>query len=352
MASPPSACRRSQPLELQADILRIQGEDQRCTLVCRRSFPVASEAALAAARVVAGLQIAGETIPWFEPHPHLAPPAEGPARAPGTAETLALLPMDNLGTSRPALPFAPADPAATMVLSPDSAEAAAPSPALPFSAPESPAIAASPAAAEAAPEHVATGTMVFTPDADALAPALPWEPRPQAIAEATLPISPSPPPLPSSLPPPPVPQTALPAPILAAPQEETVPYFVPQATAPLAVPATAEEPTAHDLPEAAPAPTTPAAEPTAAPDPADFPLARFAALSAEIAERRAPRSEVLAAGKLDEQAWSAVERHWTAEIKRDAAHGRGQLQSTYDSAYVAAVEAFAARSPRRSTRGS
>lgn len=330
-----------QPLELQADILRIQGEDQRCTLVCRRSFPIASEAALAAARVVAGLQIAGEAIPWFEPRPHLAPPTEVTARAPDTAETLALLPMDNLGTSRPALPFAPADPAATMVLSPDSAEAAAPSPRLPFSGPESPATAASPAAPEAAPEHVATGTMVFTPDADVPAPVLPWEPRPQAIAEATLPIPAAPPPLPSSLPPPPpVPQSALPAPILAAPQEETVPYFVPQATAPLAVPATAEVQTAHEPPEAAPAPVTPDAEPTTAPDPADFPLARFAALSAEIAERRMPRSEVLAASELDEQAWSAVERHWTAAIKRDAAHGRGQLQSAYDSAYVAAVEGF------------
>jgi hypothetical protein len=353
-----------QPLELQADILRIQGEDQRCTLVCRRSFPIASEAALAAARVVAGLQIAGEALPWFEPLPHVAPATDLTARAPGTAVTLALLPMDNLGTSRPALPFAPADPASTMVLSPDSAEAAAPLPGLPFSDHESPAIAASPPAPAKAPEHVATGTMVFTPDADALAPSLPWERSPRADGVATLPITAAPPPLPSSLPPPPlpsslpppplpsslpppppllVPRQALPAPILAAPQEATVPYFVPQATAPLpaarAVPATAEVPTAHEPPAITPD-TAPHAEPATAPDPADFPLARFAALSAEIAERRTPRAEVLSASQLDEQAWSAVERHWAAAIKRDAAHGRGQLQSVYDSAYVAAVEGF------------
>jgi hypothetical protein len=350
-----------QPLELEADILRIQGEEQRCTVVCRRSFPVASEAALAAVRVVAGLQIAGETIAWFEPPAHVAPAAEVAARAPGTAETLALLPMDNLGSSRPPLPFAPADPASTMVLSAGPTESGAPPPALPFGGPDSPAVAATPALADTAPEHVATGTLVFVPDADALAPSLPWDSHPRPDGAATLPITstplppppplpsslklppPPPPPLPSSLPPPPpplVPEPAMLAPILAAPHEATVPYFAAHAAAPQAAPAASESQPAHEAPADASEPVTLDIVPDAEPDPADFPLARFAALSAEIAEQRTPRGEVLSASELDEQAWSAIERHWLAAIKRDASHGRGELQGAYDSAYVAAVEGF------------
>ena len=317
-----------QPLELQADILRIQGEDQRCTLVCRRSFPVTSEAALAAVRLVAGLQVAGETIPWFEPRARVAPGLDITSPAQNASDTLALLPMDNLGPSRPTLPFASADPDATLKISPAPTDAAALPPVLPFGGAASPAIVTSPRPPEEIPGPVSTGTLVLAPDLDALAPGLPWDARPQPINGATLPLPASPPPLP--LPPP-----ILPAPTLAAPQAATVPYFVPQAAAaPTAPIAPLAEQTAPE-PRAAPAPAA-----LDAPEPADFPLARFAALSAEIAEKRTPRAEVLSANELDEQAWSAIDRHWTAAIKEDAAHGRGQLQSEHDSAYVAAVEGF------------
>ncbi|WP_437634315.1 DUF2169 domain-containing protein [Sorangium sp. So ce854] len=70
-----------QPLDLNADTLRIDGDEQRCTVVFRGSFPVPDEAALAAASIVAGVEIAGEPLEWPE-----APPARGAAaREPGRA---------------------------------------------------------------------------------------------------------------------------------------------------------------------------------------------------------------------------------------------------------------------------
>jgi hypothetical protein len=55
-----------QEIDLLADTLRIDGDKQRCTVVWRRSFPVANEAELAAVRVVAGVRVAGQTLAWPE----------------------------------------------------------------------------------------------------------------------------------------------------------------------------------------------------------------------------------------------------------------------------------------------
>ncbi|XXT19764.1 DUF2169 domain-containing protein [Sorangium sp. So ce429] len=119
-----------------------------------------------------------------------------------------------------------------------------------------------------------------------------------------------------------------------APAPGTVPYFDPVAFARPAAPAAPE-------PEAAPALEPASTEPALPePDPASFPIERFAAITAEIAEARVPRGEVLASHALGERAWSAVERHWTSAIKDDAGHGPGRLRSAYDSAYVAVVEGF------------
>jgi hypothetical protein len=52
------------PIALTADTLRIDGDEQRCTVVWRSSFPVAGEGALTAVRIVAGMEIAGETLAW------------------------------------------------------------------------------------------------------------------------------------------------------------------------------------------------------------------------------------------------------------------------------------------------
>ena len=55
-----------QILELIADTLRIDGDEQRCTVVWRRSFPVYAEEALAALRIVAGVEVAGAALRWPE----------------------------------------------------------------------------------------------------------------------------------------------------------------------------------------------------------------------------------------------------------------------------------------------
>lgn len=73
-------------------------------------------------------------------------------------------------------------------------------------------------------------------------------------------------------------------------------------------------------------------------DPVDMPVERFAAISAEIAGRRAPRADVLRAHGLDEREWTAAERHLRAAIDRDVAAGSNRLQSASDSAYVEVVE--------------
>ncbi|WP_437572020.1 DUF2169 family type VI secretion system accessory protein [Sorangium sp. So ce542] len=86
-------------------------------------------------------------------------------------------------------------------------------------------------------------------------------------------------------------------------------------------------------------PSSPLAAPAPAVRPEDVPMERFAAISAEIAERRAPRPEVLRAHGLGERAWDAVERRFRALLDKDARAG-GRLRAAHDAAYVAAVEAF------------
>ncbi|WP_438035925.1 DUF2169 family type VI secretion system accessory protein [Sorangium sp. So ce204] len=85
-------------------------------------------------------------------------------------------------------------------------------------------------------------------------------------------------------------------------------------------------------------PRTPDREPAVSPE--DVPVERYAAISAEIAEGRAPRLEVLRAHALDEGAWASVERRWRAALEEEGARRGGRLRAAYDSAYVAAVEGF------------
>jgi hypothetical protein len=57
----------AQPLELHADTLRLDGDEQRCTITFRGTFAVAGEAALPSLRIVAGIETAGEPIAWPDP---------------------------------------------------------------------------------------------------------------------------------------------------------------------------------------------------------------------------------------------------------------------------------------------
>ncbi|WP_437289200.1 DUF2169 domain-containing protein [Sorangium sp. So ce406] len=89
--------------------------------------------------------------------------------------------------------------------------------------------------------------------------------------------------------------------------------------------------------EAPRADAPPSPEPAVRPE--DVTVERFAAISAEIAEQRAPRADVLRAHGLSERAWAPVERHVRALLDKDARAG-GKLRAAHDAAYVAAVETF------------
>ncbi|WP_437744395.1 DUF2169 domain-containing protein [Sorangium sp. So ce1504] len=56
-----------QPLDLVLDTLHVDGDRQSCSLVWRRSFPLAETAALAAVRVVVGVEVPGAPPAWLAP---------------------------------------------------------------------------------------------------------------------------------------------------------------------------------------------------------------------------------------------------------------------------------------------
>ena len=75
-------------------------------------------------------------------------------------------------------------------------------------------------------------------------------------------------------------------------------------------------------------------------DPETVPIARYAAILAEIYERRAPRERILRAHELTEGTWVLAERHWTEAIEKEARRGSSRLRHESDTAHVAAVEGF------------
>ncbi|HVK63546.1 MAG TPA: DUF2169 domain-containing protein [Polyangium sp.] len=96
-----------QSMDLCLDTLRIDGDEQRCTVVCRRWMKLPHENALEALRVVAGVEVAGEPLAWFEPPWRAAgPPPSSGKRRPLPTSTLALpAEVQEAPLPRPALPF-------------------------------------------------------------------------------------------------------------------------------------------------------------------------------------------------------------------------------------------------------
>jgi len=74
-------------LAMYADTLHISGDEQRCTVTWRGTFPVASEAALAAVRIAAGVELPGEPIAWPDPAALARSRAPGAAASPAPAST-------------------------------------------------------------------------------------------------------------------------------------------------------------------------------------------------------------------------------------------------------------------------
>jgi hypothetical protein len=81
-----------QPLVLVADTLRIDADELCCSVVWRGSFPVPSEAALAAVRVMGGVDLPGQPLVW--------PPLRPVARSEAFASTMRL--PDGFGDALPA----------------------------------------------------------------------------------------------------------------------------------------------------------------------------------------------------------------------------------------------------------
>ncbi|XXT18512.1 hypothetical protein WME94_50610 [Sorangium sp. So ce429] len=69
-------------------------------------------------------------------------------------------------------------------------------------------------------------------------------------------------------------------------------------------------------------------------------IERLSAISAEIAEGRSTRTDVLRRHELSERAWVANDRRWTEALREEKARGQSRLRAASDRAYIEAVEGF------------
>jgi hypothetical protein len=179
-----------QPLALQADSLRIDLDDEVCTLAFRAAFPIPREEALASLCVELGVELPGEPVVWFDPGSlPTAPLDEATVEAMDDDEAPPALMGTLLVSSWSELP-----------------------PSLPFAAGRGPAPAPTPAPARPLPPERFTGTIV-PGVADAPSPALPFAP----------PLGGDAPTVPVPAPPPPPPRDAAPAKRAESPWAEPAP---------------------------------------------------------------------------------------------------------------------------------
>ncbi|WP_438017674.1 DUF2169 domain-containing protein [Sorangium sp. So ce315] len=345
-------------LDLVADTLHIDGEEQRCTVVWRRSVPLPHEGALAAVRIVAGVELPGAPIAWAPPPPRRAGRAEAtgpvsqlgrggtvliaeeaPASGPRPAETAFLEPDDALeATGRAVIPFRPAPaqatPAATVALGPEEDAAASARHALPFERAAEPGAApsaglgafaaapvdaatlfdtATPAAAAAPSVAALFSTYALSPDEQArvrASAALPFPAAHGALAER---------------------QQTGPAPMIGALwSAETAPPVWSAPPASSAPPAPSSPPLSAPPPQATPAPPA---------DTAGVSIEHYAALAAQLSERRAPRADVLGAHGLTEARFAEIERRWTSAMDEEDRRGGHAIRDAYDAAYIKEWEA-------------
>lgn len=188
-----------QILQLVADTLRIDGDEQRCTMVWRRSFPVYAEEALAALRIVAGVEVAAEALRWPEvsaveakqPSPHVPPPP--PPLANKNAHDSTIIWTDELEEVAPQgdNPFA-----GTMVFESNPPVAASPAAALPFKG-GAPALAQPGPRRDPPPENPFSGTLAEHSD-EASAErrsALPFLQKPVSAPQPSAVLAPAPAPV-------------------------------------------------------------------------------------------------------------------------------------------------------------
>jgi hypothetical protein len=103
------------------------------------------------------------------------------------------------------------------------------------------------------------------------------------------------------------------------------------------LPFVAENEVARRRPEPPPLlPTTPKV--IAQTPPADFPIERCASVAAALAMSSSDRESILEASGLTRQAWAAIERRWSAAIRKEGERGKTALLTAYDEAYIAELE--------------
>ncbi|WP_437958298.1 DUF2169 domain-containing protein [Sorangium sp. So ce119] len=381
-------------LDLVADTLHIDGEEQRCTVVWRRSFPLPHAGALAAVRIVAGVELAGTPIAWAPPQRATRAEArapvssqrgragtiviaeEEPASGRRPTETAFLQPEEaEAATCRTVIPFkvAPAPHAATVALGPDEDAAASVRHALPFERASGSCAAASAGLAPvaAAPLDAATpvaatlfdtampaaaaalldtatpppatapstalpfSTFALSPDDDARASAsavLPFPAAHRAIAERH-PARSAPilGALSSAGRAPPVSSVS---PASSAPPVSSAPpapVAAPARLAPSAPPVSSAPPAPLSSPLGASEAKAPPAPPA---DTADIGVEHFATIAAQLSERRASRADVLGAHGLTEARFAEIERRWTAAMDDEDRRGGHAIRDAYDAAYV------------------
>ncbi|WP_437277212.1 DUF2169 domain-containing protein [Sorangium sp. So ce375] len=363
-----SAAADGELVELNADTLRIDGVEQRCTVVWRRVFPVSGEDALAAVRIVAGVELEGEEIAWPDvrlEEQERVQPAHPPSLRLGSQEIARIENApDGAGEARlaPELPISlsaedvelvdpPLSAASlfqTLALPVEPGEPSVRAPALPFG----PAAPAPASQGELGPVPVAeqipaifTSTTLLSSEDEARATDQPATPFPAA--------PPLPPRVAPELPIPGAPWSgeraarspsasvgpATSAPTAAAPACSEAPLDT--TAAPGLVSEASDQPAAsrlfHELRRGGddvPGPLPPLGEGD------EVSVERCAVVAAELAERPVPRADVLRAHGLTDERWEQAEMRWQEAMAEEAGRRERPLRDRFDAAYLAAWEAI------------
>ncbi|WP_438043862.1 DUF2169 family type VI secretion system accessory protein [Sorangium sp. So ce128] len=294
-----SAAADGELLELNADTLRIDGVEQRCTVVWRRVFPVSGEDALAAVRIVAGVEIEGEEIAWPDVRleaQERAQPAHPPSLRLGSQETARIKDApDGAGEARlaPDLPIS---------LSAEDVEIVDP----PLSA----------------ASLFQTLALPVEPDEPSMrAPALPFGPAAPAPAEQGElgPVADQIPAIFTST-------------TLLSSEDEARATGQPATPFPAAPPLPPRELRREG--DEVPGPLPPLGEGD------EVSVERCAIIAAELAERPVPRADVLRAHGLSDERWEQAEARWQEAMAEEARRGERPLRDRFDAAYLAAWEAI------------
>jgi hypothetical protein len=372
------------PLDLTLDTLRIDGDEERCTVVCRGAFEIATEAALGEMLILAGVEASGEAIVWPDPLP-ARPSRAALARPPENARAGTVLDT-RAAVSQPLSPksvssLGGAAPVPTHVLGDqqeDPQECETKKRRTPFGPPgrESALPFAIPAPPPAPPPPPPTTTLMLASDDEIprSGVALPFPQPPPALTEPH-------PARGGSIPGAPWSNRPVASVPLIDPGEMTVDSpenaaalalqslgFVNPAVAPIEAIAPTE-PLAPIAPTAPVAPIAPAVSGSSSPQgdasapavsrffhdlrrmkEADSvaPLApdeavsleRCARITVELAEQRASRIATLEAHGLNNARWTAAERGWHTAIDEEGKSGGHALRDAFDMAYMAAWESI------------